>query len=31
MFVFVLAVKGQKKATTENNSAQFPDGQLRGM
>ena len=31
MFVFVLAVTGQKKATTENNSEQLPDGQLRGM
>ena len=31
MFVFVLAVTGQKKVTTENNSAQLPDGQLRGM
>ena len=31
MTVFVLAVTGQKKATTENNSAQLPDRQLRGM
>ena len=31
MFVFVVAVTGQTKATTENNSAQLPDGQLRGM